>query len=291
MGALSDRRCASSLIRVGSVFDDFKNTVALNSDYPLSPLYNRRNLLKKMAEDETNRPRVSACGEDNCTAVVDDIVVNVNGIGDMFRGLLKDIQDNERAITKGLSEFDPRFQILIPRLFVDQPNKIDVDFWFADILQNEFGSLRDVMLNALVNNPMLRETCFVKASPSEVKINPAECHKFLRKCADLRLLLFSAMHISSGGPGRGTEIASHTLRNPPAGDIRNVQIIGGRLCFVGGYNKTSHLVSLARLTIRESWLTTTLSPHGGSKSTAIHLEPSSHSFCVSGWCTVRRKRS
>ena len=109
-----------------------------------------------------------------------------------------------------------------------------------------------MMLDTLLNSPRLCGTCFIKAGPYKVKINPVECHKFLQKCADLRLLLFSAVHISSGGPGRSPEIASQTLQNSPAGDIRNVQIIGGQLCFVRGYNKTSHLVSYSHLTMSES---------------------------------------
>lgn len=93
-----------------SVFDDFKNPVALNSDYPMSPMYHCRNLLKKMVEDETNRPRVSACREDNRMVVIDDIIVNVSNIGDMFQGLLNDIQDNERAITKDYQKLNLGFK-------------------------------------------------------------------------------------------------------------------------------------------------------------------------------------
>jgi hypothetical protein len=98
------------------------------------------------------------------------------------------------------------------------------------------------MLRVLIDEPAFRNRCFVKTGPSEVRINAAGCHKFLEQCADLRLLLFSAMHISSGSPGRGTEIAAQCLRNLPGGDIRNVQVVLGRLCFVGTYNKTSHQV-------------------------------------------------
>lgn len=238
------------------MFEEYRKYVLLNSDYPLSNLYNDRNLLKVMADDERLRPRVSACGEDNRTAIVDDIVVNVDGIGSMFRGILKDIEGEEREITRGLSETDARFRIKLPKNFVDEPNRYDVDFWFANMPGNGFDGLDDVMLDVLITHTSFRDDCFIRTGASEVRINAAGCHGFLDRCANLRRLLFSATHISYGSPGRGTEIAATTFRNMPVGDVRNVQVITNRLCFVGGYNKTSHQVSdsplcrILRLTMR-----------------------------------------
>jgi hypothetical protein len=79
--------------------------------------------------------------EDNRTAVVDGIAVGLDGIGDMFRGLLQDIEERERTITLGLSASDPRFRTTVPDLFVDQCNRHDVDFFFADVPSNGFSEL------------------------------------------------------------------------------------------------------------------------------------------------------
>jgi len=225
------------------VFPAYQGYLLLKSDYLLSFLYGDRNLLKKMTEDEERQPKVSLCGKDNRTAIVDNAVVGLDGIGEMYRGLLEDIKDSERDITLGLSDSDPRFQITLPELFTDQPNRHDIGFCFADIPSNGLLGLRDVMLDAMVNHPAFRDRCFVRTGPTEVGINAAGCYEFLRRCANHRMILFPLMHIGSGSPGRGTEIAAQCFRNSPGGDVRNVQVLLGRLCFVGGYNKTSHQVS------------------------------------------------
>jgi hypothetical protein len=124
-----------------SVFQYYRKYVLLQSDYPLCTLYNDRNLLKVMTEDEARQPKVSLTGEDNRTAVVDGIAVGLDGIGDMFRGLLQDIEERERTITLGLSASDPRFRTTVPDLFVDQCNRHDVDFFFADVPSNGFSEL------------------------------------------------------------------------------------------------------------------------------------------------------
>ena len=270
------------------IFGDYQKYLLLGSDYPLSILYSNRNLLKTIAEDEERQPNVSLCGEGCRTAIIDDVVVGLDGIGDMFRGLLKDVEDAERDITLGLSDSDPLFQITIPKHLWDQPNNHEVGFCFADIASNGFLGLKDVMLRALVDHPTFRNRCFIKTSPTEVIPNPSGCYEFLQQCAALELLLFSLVHTSSGGPGRGTEVVAQCLRNSQGGDIRNVQVLLGQLCFVGGYNKTSYQVSaLSSSThLRSTLADGTVRLRSRRSFTAFHPGRSSRTFCVRGWCTV-----
>ena len=228
------------------MLEEYRHCLLKESDCALSTLYDDKNLLKKMSEDEELQPRVSLCEQDHRTAYLDGIVINIGGIGKMFHGLTKDIDALERSITKGLSATDPRFRIEIPKQFVDEPNNGSIDFWFPKVAHNELMGLDDLMLDALMNHPKFGDELFEKVGSPDVKINAANCYAFLRDCAELRLLLFSAMHISYGSPARGTEILQHTLRNRSVGCTRNVQVLLGRLCFVGNYNKTSSQVSIER---------------------------------------------
>ena len=176
------------------------------------------------------------------TAILHDTVVRLDDIGDMYRSLLKEISDLERQITRGISDTDPRFRLELPELASDEPNNSYADFFFGDIPRNGFTGAEDVMLDILVDHERFRGQYFFDTGNGEVSFNPAACHELLQQFALLRTLLFSAVHISSGSPGHGSELISQHLRNAPGGDVRNAKLINGRLCFVGGYNKTTHQV-------------------------------------------------
>ena len=177
------------------------------------------------------------------TAILHDTVLRLDDVGDMYRSLLKDISELERQITCGLSDTDPRFRLELPELPSDEPNNSYADFFFGDLPRNGLVGVKDLMLDVLVDHEHFRGQYFFDTGNGEVSFNPAACHELLQQFAQLRALLFSAVHISSGSPGRGSELISQHLRNAPGGDIRNAKVIGGRLCFVGGYNKTTHQVS------------------------------------------------
>lgn len=223
-----------------SVFPDYKQYVLLQADYPLSRMYTIRNKLKTQAEDEAREPSMVLKGR---TLVVDDVVVDLDGINGMFQSLLREILELIREITRGLYDSHPRLRPTLPTAFSDKPNKRDVDFWFASMSENGLRGSQTAMLDLLAHDPAFDGLYFQRKGTSDVSINPANCHCFMRKCAYLRLLLWVGTHMSSGGPARGPEIISQTFRNQPRGNIRNLQIINGDLCIVGTYNKTDGQVS------------------------------------------------
>lgn len=170
------------------------------------------------------------------------MVVRLDDIGDMYRALLEEIRSLESKITQGLSDTDNRFQVRLPQFPSDEPNDTHIDFFFADLPRNGFVGVGDAMLDIVVNHERFRNQYIVDTGNDRFSHKPAACFELLQQFSHLRSLLFCAMHISSGSPGRASEISSHYLRNAPGGDVRNVKLINGRICFVGGYNKTTHQV-------------------------------------------------
>jgi hypothetical protein len=217
----------------------FQRCLSINSDYPLCVLYNDRNLLKKLVEDQERDPNAAMIGR---TAVMHDTRLCLDDIGDMYRALLKEISALEGEITQGLCDTDERFRLKLPEFPADEPNNSRSDFFFANVASNGFSKARDVMLDVLAEHERFRGRYFLDTGREEVVCVPGPCHELLRRFAQLRTLLFCAVHIASGSPGRGSELISHHLRNAPGGDVRNVKLIDGRVCFVGGYNKTTHQV-------------------------------------------------
>ena len=195
--------------------------------------------MKKFVEDQELTPDVTLVGR---TAILHDLVVPLDGIGDMYRALLKQISDEEYRITQGLSDTDDRFQLRLPEFPNDEPNNTHVDFFFAELPRNGFVGAGDIMLDVLAHHESFRNRYFFDTGNGNLSFRPEPCFELLERFARLRALLFSAIHFSSGSPARGSEILSQSLRNQPGGDVRNVQLIDGKICFVGGYNKTTHQV-------------------------------------------------
>jgi len=212
----------------------------LQAPFLLSRFYHNRNLLKVIAEDESHEPNISLIGR---LAIVDDVSIDLDGLKAVFQGLVQDLKAAEREVTRGLCDSDPRFKLTLPDLFLDQPDKHDVDFWFGCLPANGLLDFQEVMIDALINHPVFHNACFLKARPGDLRVNPAVGHSWLQACERLRGILLAAMVMFSGSPARGTEIISQAYRNTPCGTVRNVQVINGRLCFVGGYNKTDWQVS------------------------------------------------
>jgi hypothetical protein len=104
----------------------------------------------------------------------------------------------------------------------------------------------DAGLRVLFDHPRLRDRYGCQAPGGGFVLNAVGCHDFLARADLIRSKLSTAAHISVGGPARGTETAANYLRNHPQGDLRNVLIVFGQVCFVAGYNKTTSCVSDAR---------------------------------------------
>lgn len=223
-----------------SVFPDFQQYVLLTNDYFLGYMYDTRNYLKKLAETENREPSVEVFGR---KVIVDDVAVDLDLVGGMYRQLLERIKISRQRITRGLCDSDTRLQITLPHELSDRPNSQEADFWFAELYRNGFSDMKDAMLDALLNHKVFSDFCFLKTGPSTITINAPGCHEFLGMCADHRLCLWAASHISAGAPNRGSEVISQTFRNSPGGNVRNVKVIDGRLCIVGTYNKTEGKVS------------------------------------------------
>ena len=223
-----------------SVFPEYKQYLLLEADYPLSCLYSIRNRLKSQTEDEAREPSMCLLGR---TVVIDDVVVDLDGINGMFQQMLQEIEELERNITHGLSDSHPSLRPRVPTAFADKPNKHSTDFWFASMRENGLLDSGTAMLKLLVEHPDFHNVYFQTMGASGVRVHAANCHRFMRECARLRLLIWVAVHIGSGGPARGTEILSQTFRNAPRGSVRNLQIINGDLCIAGTYNKTDEQVS------------------------------------------------
>lgn len=218
----------------------------IRSDYPLSPIYSSKNLAKKLTRDQNLGDKVNLSGKGKDTATLGDITVKIQRFGELYRKLLEEVKEMQDDLFGGIGFGDEEwFPFKIPDPVVDLVNDDTPGYFFGEDDRNGFKKYQYLGLNALIHHPRFKDRYGCMVSAEKFVPNAVACHDFLRRASVMRSKLATATHISVGGPGRGTEVTAHFLRNHPQGDIRNVKIVDGELCFVGLYNKTSSSVSLS----------------------------------------------
>ena len=154
--------------------------------------------------------------------------------GDLFGGIT--FEDEEWL---SVSVTDP---------LVDEVNTTTPGFCFGELERNDVRKYEDAGLRTLFHHPRLQDRFGTVVPGGRFVLNAVGCHDFLERSSRTRTRLASLLHISCGGPARGTELTANYLRNHPQGDIRNVMVVDGRLCLVAGYNKSSSIVSYSLCT-------------------------------------------
>ena len=109
---------------------------------------------------------------------------------------------------------------------------------FTDPL-NSFISDSDLLLRTVLDHPRVSGRFHFVDQNGQLVWKAAPCFEYLEHCEAFEMLLFSGAQVSVGEPARGTEFASHCLRNIAAGSIRNVFIIFQYFCFMGTFNKSA----------------------------------------------------
>lgn len=158
----------------------------------------------------------------------------------MFHKLLDEIKERRKALLMGI---DLEELIKCPENLVDEPDNLTPGFYFGDIPGNNLKRYEGMLADLIFRHPMLSKEFAAVNSDQELVLNLPRCHKFLEQVASIRSALGTLLHICTPGPYRGTEYAATCVRNTANGNVRNVQVIFGRLCLVSNYNKTSSVVS------------------------------------------------
>lgn len=230
------------------IFKEYQPLLLKRSDYPLSPIYNTKNLAKKVSADEERADKVNLIGPEKNIAILGRITVRMDAFGELYRQVLDEVNQMQEDLFGGIPFGDKEwFSFEVPNPLVDLVNFNHPGYRFGDEERNDLTKYKDLGLRALFHHPRLKDRYGCMVSRNKFIPNVAACHEFLRRAYQARCKLATATHISVGGPARGTEFAAQFLRNHPQGDTRNVKIIEGDICLVAGYNKTSSVVSSSPL--------------------------------------------
>jgi len=217
----------------------------IRSDYPLSPIYSSKNLAKKISKDQERDDKVNLVGPGKELAILGKIAVRLDSFGALYQKLLEEVNEMQDSLFGGIGFEDEEWLSLkLPEHLVDLVNSNHPGYCFGDDERNGLKKYESLGLKILFHHPRFKDRYGCMVSQDKFIPNTVACHEFLRISELSMTKLATATHISIGGPWRGTEGASSHLRNHPQGDVRNVKVIDGDICFVGGYNKSSSMVSL-----------------------------------------------
>ena len=216
----------------------------IRSDYPLSPIYSTKNLAKIISRDQEHSNKANLVGRDMDTAILGKITVKIQSFGELYRKLLEEINEMQADLFGGIGFNDEEWMLFqVPEHLTDLVNYNQPGYCFGEEERNDLKKYEEMGLRVLFHHPRFKDRYGCMVSPEKFIPNTAACYEFLRRASLARSKLATATHISVGGPARGTEFTAQYLRNHPQGDLRNVKVIDGDLCLVGGYNKSSSMVS------------------------------------------------
>lgn len=216
----------------------------LRSDYPLGVIYSAKNLAKKVARDQHRDDKVDLVGPEMDTAILGRITIKLASIGELYHKVLKEATELQENLFGGIGFGDEEwFSFEVPDRFTDLVNSDRPGYCFGDEEGNNFKRYQDCGLNVLLHHPYFKDRYGCMVADGQFIPNAVACHDFLRQSSEVDSMIAVLFHTGLGSPGRGTESTSQFLRNHPQGNIRNIKIVEGRLCVVGGYNKSSSMVS------------------------------------------------
>ena len=218
----------------------------IRSDYPLSPIYSTKNLAKKVSQDQERDNKVNFVGAGKETVILGKITVKLGDFGVWYHKLLGELKELQEDLFGGIGFEDEEWiSVTVPEDLVDEVNTNSPGFCFGELERNGMKESEEAALRAFFHHPRLKDRYCMMLPGDRFILNAVACHDFLRRSSLMRTKLATLLHISGGGPARGTEFIASYLRNHPQGDLRNVKVVDGELCLVAGYNKSSSMVSLS----------------------------------------------
>jgi superfamily II DNA helicase RecQ len=215
-----------------------------------SPM-NRILRLRTLARTEAKKHNTSGIvAWDRDRLLVDKQSFTLADLRSMIKGLcetvrlqlLKDVllldldeRDRVRAGTTALPE-------LAMDKLVDQPAELATGWSFLKHPSNKLGHWPEWLLNRVLTEASLRDRfiCGVDSSqqPARALWRDSAVCEYMRGVRRFKESLFALVHLSGGGPGRGTEITSIQCENSAEGvGYRGVFAEGGLLSFTTTYHK------------------------------------------------------
>ena len=188
---------------------------------------------------ESGSPLFTALDFTGRNVIVNGKVLYVTDIKSFIVSIVQELQDGLlHNLFFGITDL-VNIERWSPGVVNEEPRNTRAGYsCFTDPL-NSFTSDSNLLLKTVLDHPRVSGRFHFVDQNGQLVWKAAPCFEYLEHCEAFEMLLFSGAQVSVGEPARGTEFASHCLRNTAAGSIRNVFIIFQYFCFMGTFNKSA----------------------------------------------------
>ncbi|KAF9491147.1 hypothetical protein BDN71DRAFT_1434142 [Pleurotus eryngii] len=226
-------------VRFGRAFLEISRYLREEHEGPMPTLYLLLRPLNRLVSAEQGTLQFNGTHPSGTDIMLDDKIITVADLGSTVRTMTNEIRRMlQDEIFFGLDIVDLERVWGIIR---DDPRNVLPGYaWFKD-LANNLGPCEHVLARAMLTHPRLRGLFHFIDTNGGIVWKAGACLPWVDTCHEVEMHLSVVTQLSAGEPGRGTELASHLIRNISGGSIRNVFVIFQYFCLMGTYNKTSHL--------------------------------------------------
>jgi hypothetical protein len=205
-------------------------------------LYTTLRLLKAFRGAEEGVTYFSSPDWSGVSAYFGTSIVHVAHIKHMVETLCAEVESELDQLTFN----NPVYTIDWTKPIYDEPRSVASGFSFIDDKRNQWVDVPP-LLQYMLNTPAIASTYVTLVTTPDgpkLKKNMYQFQVLRKLIYELQKKIAVLVMLTYGAPARGTELASHVLRNVPGGSIRNFFHNFGTTFLRGSYNKTTSLTGL-----------------------------------------------
>ena len=201
------------------------NALAFGAKTGVAVFCDMRSICAKLRDEETNAPMYSVCEKHRKCGIFKGSEYSVLQLGEAVRQMQQDVEDAMNHVL--LCGSDLPNSILKELLKLSENEmKMEEGYWFLGDRRNEVFLKRSI--------EWLNTNVVTKISGG------LKLKRWLKSAKTVHERLLCLLHLTGGGPGRGTEIASMAIRNTK-NRRRAVFFVGEEVMIFPTHNKTSAL--------------------------------------------------
>ena len=211
---------------------------------PFSAILEAKRLIFSIIRNEIPLPKVVWDGNGQ---LVDDVLVDIEGISTMIREAIKELyQEFKRDLVLDMPAYHSNRDRLLKNKsgggLQDNLRDNRVGYWFISNTNNHCSDYTLSLVHHIVGDAILRRRFVDHLDEVGGKIiwNRDALGNWMQKVGKWLQKLLSVAHVIAGQPGRGVEFLSCAIRNTPL-QIRGVYFIGGLVMLLSLYGKTDGL--------------------------------------------------
>ncbi|TFY55961.1 hypothetical protein EVJ58_g7926 [Rhodofomes roseus] len=233
------------------VYSELRTFLSADAETPFAYCAAVAGILKSQDSLDQMMPSFQFKDLEQTTILYQDIEFSHTSVAVTVRGALAEYDTLLASkLLFGLPKDHPAFHMPndISSL-LDQPQNFDPGFCFLDDPRNNLAHLRTALLRLLVEEPRLSGR-FHYVQGTQFVFRAHTCRQWLEDAHDAERRLCTCIHLSSGQPPRGAELASVTYRNIAGGSARGIYTMHGFLVMLTGYWKCADLTGRDKLIAR-----------------------------------------